>query len=334
MLKEIISNFIDFDKKWCFFAITNVCNNRCETCSIWKEKPKIVRFEDAKKVLDKLYENNFRVLQLTGGEPLMNPDFFEIVKYAKKLNFFVFAPTNGTLINEDVANKLKESKIDQISISLHHYKPKVFEKISSRKNILEKVTNSIEILKDKKFPVSVLCTISKDNINDIESIVKFIDKFGITVSFCMPVTIKETSFRLGNNGNSINLNSDEMKNALLRIIKLKKQGYNIINSLEYLRDTIRYLDKENRYDCFGGTKLFYIDWNLNVYPCMCKGKPVNIDKYNFNNSNYKECNKCMIQCFREPSTLLSNQIEASKIFIKEFPFLLLMCMERVKTLLK
>jgi len=333
MLKEAVSNFIDFDKKWCFFAINNVCNNRCETCSIWKEKPKIVKFEDAKRVLDKLYENNFRVLQLTGGEPLLNPDFFKIVKYAKKLNFIVFAPTNGTLINERIADKLKESKIDQISISLHHYRPEIFEKISNHKNILKKVTKAIDILKRKKIPVSVLCTISKRNINNIEDIVKFINGFDVTVSFCMPVTIKDTTFHLGDNGESVAISNDDMKNALFRIKELKKQGYNIINSLSYLNDTIRYLEKKNRYNCFGGTKLFYIDWNLNVYPCMCKGKPLSIDDYNFSKIDYKECNKCMIQCFREPSTLLSNQIETSKIFIKELPFLLVMGMKRAKTLL-
>jgi len=334
VLKDVLSNFIDFDKKWCFFAINNTCNNRCETCSIWKEKPKIVRFGDAKKVLDKLHENNFRVLQLTGGEPLMNPDFFEIVKYAKKLNFLVFAPTNGTLINEKVADKLKESKIDQISVSLHHYKPEIFEKISGHKDILKRVTKSIDVLKKKKLPVSALCTISKYNINDIEDIAKFIDDLDITISFCMPVTVKNTSFRLGGNGKSVEISKNDMRSVLFRIIELKKHGYNIINSLEYLRDTIRYLDKENIYGCFGGTKLFYMDWNLDVYPCMFKGKPINIAEYNFNGNNGKECNKCMIQCFREPSTLLSSQIQTSKIFIKESPFLFLMGMKRAKTLFK
>jgi len=333
MFKEATRNFIK-NKNWCFFAINNACNNKCETCSIWKEKHKFVGFKDAKRVLDKLYENNFGILQLTGGEPLLNPDFFNIVKYAKKLNFFVFSPTNGTLINEKIADRLKESKIDQISISIQHFMPEKIEKITGHKDILNKINNSIELLKKRRIPISALCTILNSNLNHIENIVKFVDEKDITISFCMPVSIENTSFRLGNNGNSVVLSKDDLKNALKRIISLKKQGYNIINSLDYLRDTIRYLDGENIYGCIGGKKLFYIDWNLNVYPCMYKGNPINIDDFDFGNINNEKCNKCMIQCFREPSIIASRRIEATKIFMKEAPFLLLLGMKRVKTLLK
>jgi len=333
MFKEAITSFIYFDNKWCFFAIDNICNNKCEMCSIWKEKnPKIVRFENAKRVIDKLYENNFRVLQLTGGEPLLNPDFFEIVKYAKKMNFLVFAPTNGTLIDENIAEKLKESEIDQISISLHHYKAEKLEKISGRKGILKKLTKSIKILNENKLPVSILCTISRDNMNDLEGLLKFVKRFDAAISFCMPIMNENTSFKLGGNRKSVDLSKDELKSVLLEIVRLKKKGYNIVNSFTYLFDTLKYLNDENRYDCFGGSKLFYIDWNLNVYPCMCKGKPTNIDNYNFTKRN-ETCNKCLIQCFREPSILLKKRRTALKVFLRDIPFLSTMAIKRLKTII-
>ena len=333
MFKEILSNFVEFDKKWCFFAIDNVCNNKCEMCSIWKEKPKIVKLEEAKRVLDKLHENRFGVVQLTGGEPLMNPDFFNIVEYAKKLGFLVFSPTNGTLIDKRVARKLKESNIDQISISFHHYKPELFEKISGKKNILKKVVKAIETLKAEKVPVSVLCTISRDNIDDIEGIVRFVDKLDVAISFCMPVVVENTSFKLGGNKSSIDLSKDELKDTLLRIIKMKKRGHNIVNSLTYLFDTAKYLDGRNEHMCYGGSKLFYVDWNLNVYPCMCKGKPKRIDDYDFG-TNGARCNNCLIQCFREPSILLQRRIKATEIEAKELPFSVLLGIKRFKTIVR
>jgi len=332
MLKEAITGFVEISKKWCFFAIDNVCNNRCEMCSIWKEEPRIVSLEDAKRVIDRLKENNFQVLQLTGGEPLLNPNFLEIVKYAKGLKFLVFAPTNGTLIDEHMAQKIKESKIDQISVSLHHYKPEVFEKISGKKGILESVVKSIELLKGKKVPVSVLCTISRSNKDDIEEIVKFVDKMDVTLSFCLPVSISTTSFKLGGNGDSVDLSKEEMKEVLFKIIGLKKGGYNIANTLDFMMDMIRHLDGKNRYECLGGSKLIYIDWNLNVFPCMCKGEPVSIDKYDF--KPHEKCNKCMIQCFREPSMMLATRRKATKIMLKEVPFQPIMTFKRVKTLLR
>jgi len=79
MLESFISNFI-FDKKTVLFAINNTCNCMCEMCSIWKdENKKTVKLEEAKKALSKLYKNNFGYLQITGGEPLLNPDVFSIL---------------------------------------------------------------------------------------------------------------------------------------------------------------------------------------------------------------------------------------------------------------
>ena len=87
MLKSMISNFI-FGRKVVLFAINNTCNCKCEMCSIWKDKNKrVVKFEDAKKALIKLRKNNFGTLQITGGEPLLHPDVFRIIQYAKKLGF-------------------------------------------------------------------------------------------------------------------------------------------------------------------------------------------------------------------------------------------------------
>jgi MoaA/NifB/PqqE/SkfB family radical SAM enzyme len=333
MLKEILTNFIIRDKKWCFFAIDNVCNNRCEMCGIWKDTPKMVSLEDAKVVIDKLHDNNFNVLQLTGGEPLLNPNFLEIVKYAKKLKFLVFAPTNGTLIDKDMARRIKDSKIDQVSVSLHHYKPEVFDKISGREGILKLVIESIENLKDEKVAVSALCTISKNNINDLEGIVKLTNKLDVMVSFCLPMSISSTSFKLGGEGDCVNLSNEEMRNALIQVISLKKKGYNIVNSFDFLLDMVRHLNGESRHGCFGGNKLLYIDWNLNVFPCMSKGEPVSIDKYDFKNS-VSECKDCMIQCFREPSMLMVSRKKTTKIMIKEVPFQPIMAYKRMKTLLK
>jgi hypothetical protein len=92
---------------------------------------------------------------------------------------------------------------------------------------------------------------------------------------------------------------------------------------------IRYLDGKSKYECLGGSKIIYIDWNLNVFPCMCKGKPVSIDKYSFRNG--KTCNQCMIQCFREPSIFLMSK-RGAKAMLRELPYLPLMAFKRMKTL--
>ncbi len=284
-------------------------------CSIWNQKDKkIVKLEEAKKALRKLYRENFGFLQITGGEPLLNPNFFEIVKYAKKLHFTVFVVTNGTLIDKKVARKMAELKIDNVGISFHHYDEREFEKINNHENIQKKVLKAIELLKEEKVPTEALFTITKYNKNAIEKTVEMINKLGLGVSFCTPMTVKDTSFTLGSY--STKFLSKELKEILFEIIKLKKK-YFILNNEIFLKDVINFLEGKNKFYCVGGYKIFYLDWNLNFYPCMNKGPPIPLEKVKFD-FDKKICNDCIFQCFREPSLLLISTPLAIKFILKNF----------------
>jgi len=315
-MKSLISNFIH-NKKAVLFAINNTCNCRCVMCSIWKYKnKKMIKFQEAKRTLIKLHKNNFGYIQITGGEPLLNPDALNIISYAKKLGFSVFLATNGTLIDESIAKKLSKIKVDNVGISFHHYNESIFEKISNHKNILNKVLTAIKLLKKESIPVEALFTISNYNKNDIENTVKFINNLDIGVNFCMPMIAKKTSFSLG--GDCVKFSNEELKKIILQIIRLKKEGYNIINNITFLKEVINFLDGKSKYYCLGGFRIFYLDWNLYLYSCMFKGEPIKIENDNF---NFKKeiCSKCLFQCFREPSLFLISIPVAFKITMQELP---------------
>jgi len=131
----------------------------------------------------------------------------------------------------------------------------------------------------------------------------------------MPTIIKDTSYSLG--GACADLTNDELKDAILEIIRLKKNGFNIINNMTFLEETIRFLNGKTKYYCLGGYKIFYLDWNLNFYPCMFKGKPVNLNNMSFDFKNEK-CNKCLLQCFREPSLFLLSRPLTLRLAISNF----------------
>ena len=315
---SLLKEFVLFNKKMAFFAINNTCNSRCRMCSIWKSKVKSnVKYQDAVKVLDKLKANNFKIIQITGGEPFLNPDIFKILEYAKKTGFYILVVTNGSLITEEAAKRLAKINIDQISVSFHHYDPKVFEKIENHKDIFEKARNAIGSLRKEKVHVSALCTISKYNMNDIEKTVKFIEGLGLYTNFCIPVTLDQTSFSLGGD-DCVELTKDEMKKVISTILRMKKKGHKIINSSVYLKDVISSLNGRSMYSCYGGSKLWFVDWNLKVYPCMGKGVGQRIEKATF--EDHDVCKECLIQCFREPSVFFKSRREAIRVFSKDARF--------------
>ena len=107
-----------------FLEVTLRCNARCEHCgsscgdTIQKDE---ISAEDLKNTLKEIaekYNANDILLNVTGGEPLVRKDLFDIMKYASSLGFRWGMTTNGMLINDEIINKMIETNMETISISL------------------------------------------------------------------------------------------------------------------------------------------------------------------------------------------------------------------------
>jgi MoaA/NifB/PqqE/SkfB family radical SAM enzyme len=93
------------------FEITTICNLNCSHCFGNKSQEKILTFSQAKQVFDKIASYNVRDLILTGGDPFLREDIFNILQYAKKSGIEnVAITTNGFLLdNKDVVRKIKKN---------------------------------------------------------------------------------------------------------------------------------------------------------------------------------------------------------------------------------
>lgn len=101
--------------------MTRTCNLKCRHCYSNSDNQQYqgeLTTAEAKKFIDDLAEFNVPVLLFSGGEPLIRPDFFELAAYAKKHGIRPTVSTNGTLINLEVAGKLKETGVGYVGISL------------------------------------------------------------------------------------------------------------------------------------------------------------------------------------------------------------------------
>jgi len=100
---------------------TRSCNLQCVHCYMDSEPKKYageLTTEEAKRFIDGLAEFNVPVLLFSGGEPLVRPDFFELVDYTVAKGIRVTISTNGTLIDRGTARKLKEAGVGYVGISL------------------------------------------------------------------------------------------------------------------------------------------------------------------------------------------------------------------------
>jgi len=101
--------------------ITNNCNMLCPHCYSSASKNNTASntvFADARKILDRLDSHGVKILILSGGEPLLNPDFFNILSYARSKGMICHLSTNGILIDKKTAMDLKEGGITYVGVSV------------------------------------------------------------------------------------------------------------------------------------------------------------------------------------------------------------------------
>jgi radical SAM protein with 4Fe4S-binding SPASM domain len=99
---------------------TKACNLRCTHCyaEAGKLAPDELTTAERKEVVDQLYDAGVAALSFSGGEPLMQKDFFEVASYAASKYLYVTIATNGTLITKEVARKLRECGVKYAEVSL------------------------------------------------------------------------------------------------------------------------------------------------------------------------------------------------------------------------
>lgn len=172
--KKILSNGRCGDKvyfKDIYLALTNRCNLKCVHCashSSPNENDKL-KYNDICFILDNIALLNTRRLILTGGEPLVREDFYQIVNYINnnKICKELYLSTNGTLINKNNVEFIVKN-FDRIDMSLDGVDEKSCSLIRG-KNVFNKVINTVNLLHEKNFyNITLSMVFDQKNIDRFE----------------------------------------------------------------------------------------------------------------------------------------------------------------------
>ena len=132
---------------------TDMCNLKCIMClnkSVPAEKKGFMDLDLYKKIIDEIGVYAHDICLSHRGEPLMHPDIFEMIEYAKKKGLYIRLHTNATLLTEEKSCKLLESGLDLISFSFDGYNKETYEKIRVNANFDETLDNIAFLLKRKR----------------------------------------------------------------------------------------------------------------------------------------------------------------------------------------
>lgn len=150
----------------CHFDLTYRCNLNCVHCYVVKEDRPELSTSEIKYVLDQLAKAGTLYLTFSGGEIFTREDFFEIAEYARNLHFALRLMTNGTLVDEQVAERVAALYPDLVSISVYSTTAEVHDAISCLQGSLSRTINAAKLLRNRKVRVKINTVIMRQNVDD------------------------------------------------------------------------------------------------------------------------------------------------------------------------
>ncbi|MCF8010009.1 MAG: putative heme d1 biosynthesis radical SAM protein NirJ1 [Clostridiales bacterium] len=158
--------------------ITRTCNLKCKHCYSDSDN---IRYENelttkqAFSLIEELANFNVPVILFSGGEPLLRPDFFELINYAIKMNIRVTVSTNGTLITPEIASDLQKAGVSYVGISIDGIGENN-DRFRGKKGAFDAALKGIQYCREKQQKVGLRFTINKHNYKEIEDIFKLIEE--------------------------------------------------------------------------------------------------------------------------------------------------------------
>ena len=153
------------------------CNLTCMHCysiSADIDFPGELGTEEVLRVMDDLKAFGVRALILSGGEPLLRKDIFQIAERAKAMGFYTALSTNGTLLDAPLADRIHATGFDYVGISLDGLAG-THDRFRKMQGAFEKSLNALRLLRDMGVKVGVRFTLTRDNAADFEPLLDLVE---------------------------------------------------------------------------------------------------------------------------------------------------------------
>ena len=168
--------------------LTFRCNLKCVHCYLGDARLGIpgkneLTYAEICDLLDQLADEGCLWLLLTGGEPLLRPDFLDIYTYAKRKGLLITLFTNGTLVTPQMADYLQQWRPFAVEISLYGRTKETYEKVTGVPGSYERCLRGIELLLEKGLPLKLKTMAMSLNKHEIWDVKEYAAGLGVDFRF-------------------------------------------------------------------------------------------------------------------------------------------------------
>ena len=208
------------------FAIYPYCNLRCSFCYAEAEGESIVsdrllRLSDFERIFQQFDEVGVLRVGFEGGEPFLRKEWYDIFKLADQNFFNYFVNTNATMIDDFVADKLADTDIDKVCVSLDGPNASIHDLSRGKAGTFELTVRGIKNLVSRGINVNGIITLTKYNMDSVVETLQLMKDLGIQYAAIM---LLATVGKAEKNISDCYMTYDELKKTILHLTDLKKQN--------------------------------------------------------------------------------------------------------------
>ena len=178
---ELSSKSLKSNLRMIAWEVTRSCNLNCIHCRAAASHGPYAGELSTKKcfqLIDEIAAMSSPVIILTGGEPLLRPDIFEIATYGTGKGLRMVMATNGTLVDESTAKKMIKSGIKRVSVSLDGKDAPSHDAFRGKIGAFTGALNGIEAMKRAGMEFQINTTVTTANLKQIKNILELAKKLG------------------------------------------------------------------------------------------------------------------------------------------------------------
>lgn len=266
------------------FELTPLCNLDCKMCYISEKKREVEQQGGLLPIdfwLDKAKEaaaQGMLFLLLTGGEPILYPEFFKLYESLQNMGIYLSLNTNGTTLNKETIRFLEKHPPRKLNISIYGASSDTYKNLCGNGSAFEQFMKNLERLAHTNLPVRLRSVLQPENIGDYENMANIADRFHLPltyVTYAFPPTRRDCS----SVGNNHRFSPAEAARIRARYEKDRRTAseYN-----EYLAEIQQSLKDYKEYPAYGETHVkcqaclagFWLNWKGELTSCGMLNAPM------------------------------------------------------------
>ncbi|MBP3522033.1 MAG: radical SAM protein [Clostridia bacterium] len=262
----------NMDCKMCYAKMTREQMERHAPMKDWREWLELAR---------QARDAGTMFLLLTGGEIFLYPHFKELYLELKKMGFVVTLNSNGTLINEEIADYLASDPPRRVNITLYGSSDETYARLCGNPHGFTQTTRGIELLLKKGVQVKINCSVTPYNVEDLDGIFAVARRYRLPIeaAYYMTPAVREENEK----NTQHRLSPQQAAEAKLRIRELTYPPTifknSVLDELARYRGFSQNKEWQPGFTCRAGNSVFWVNYDGMMSACSFTREPLLYDVF-------------------------------------------------------